>query len=101
MKELYLELQNGAVKIEDEIIKKYDIKRGAMSPFTRNRIVDENGDFTLDMSLQEDNNGLAHISEEEQRKISNGIVELDNGIMLSTSEMIDIAQGVDSSTGET
>jgi hypothetical protein len=87
MKEIYLETKEGRIKIDDRIAQKYDLKKGTVSPFTQNHIVDKSGDFN-----RED-------PPEKIDSINQGdddIKEMENGFLLSTSEMLDIAQGVDS-----
>lgn len=93
MDELYLETENGNIKIDQEVIKKFDLKKGTMSPFTNNRIVGKNGEFFFDSPEKKDlkNNELNKGPED-------GVVELDNGLILSTAEIIDISEGADSST---
>ncbi|QHQ63060.1 hypothetical protein Ana3638_21645 [Anaerocolumna sedimenticola] len=89
MEELYLETKNGNIPIDEDIVEKYDLKKGTRSPFTNNRILGENGDY-----VRED-------PPEERASLNQGddeIEDLENGLMLSQSEMIDIAQGVDSDT---
>ncbi len=89
MEELYVETKNGNIPIDQNIVEKYDIKKGTLSPFTSSRILGEKGDF-----VRED-------PPEERVSLNQGddeIEEMENGFMLSTSEMIDIAQGVDSDT---
>ncbi len=93
MEELYLRTQNGNVPIDPEIIEKYHLKKGTMSPFTGCPIVDKNGEFAVEKPVAKNTleQGLYESSDDS-------IVELENGIMLSTSEMIDIAEGTDSTT---
>lgn len=89
MEELFIETKNGNVKIEDEIIQKYNLKKGYFTPFTHERIVGKNGDFRRE-DIPLDKGSLNQVDDE--------IEEMENGLMLSQSEMIDIAQGVDSET---
>ncbi len=87
MEELFVKTKDGNVKIDDSIVKKYDLKKGTLSPFTQSHIVDKNGDFT-----REDPPGeLVSLNQGDDE-----IEEMENGLLLSTSEMLDIAQGVDS-----
>ncbi|MDF2608629.1 MAG: hypothetical protein K0R92_103 [Lachnospiraceae bacterium] len=85
--ELFIETQKGNVPVESDIIEKYDLKEGTFTPFTHERIVDKNGEFIYDMPEQEP----ASLNQGDDE-----IDEMENGLALSTSEMIDIAQGVDS-----
>lgn len=87
MEELYIETKNGNLRIDDAFIQKYNLKKGTLSPFTRSRIVGKNGDFHRE-DLSEEKESISQVDDE--------IKEMENGLMLSQSEMIDIAQGVDS-----
>jgi len=87
MEKLYVETKAGKFPIDEKIVEKYDLEKGTYSPFTSNRIVNEKGDFTKKIPPKEP----VSIRESEGE-----IDEMENGLMLSTSEMIDIAQGVDS-----
>lgn len=87
MEKLYVETKAGNFPIDENIIDKYDLEKGTLSPFTSNRIIDASGDFTKRIPPQEP---------VSLRESEGEIDEMENGLMLSTSEMIDIAQGVDS-----
>ncbi len=87
MEKLYIETKNGNIPIDKDIIEKYDLKKGTLSPFTNNHILGEDGDF-----VRED-------PPKEKASLNQGddeIEDMENGFMISTSEMIDIAQGLDS-----
>lgn len=87
MAKLFLEYHNEKYPIPDSMVKKYQLDQGMISPFTRGRIVNEYGEFykieppkeVADLSLEED-----------------GVDEMENGLSLSTSEILDIAAGTDS-----
>lgn len=90
MKELYIETKNGDIPIEKDIIKKHDLKRGTLSPFTGERIVGKNGDFRPEPVKNESPlDNLIHRDD--------GIDEMENGMSLSTSEILDFAEGTDNS----
>lgn len=93
MEELYLETKNGNIQIHQDMIKKFDLKKGTMSPFTNNRIVGKNGDYNSEIAIDK---GAAKQSLDE--KPEDGIVEMDDGSTLSTSEIIDLSNGADSLT---
>ncbi|NLY70395.1 MAG: hypothetical protein GX076_01720 [Clostridiales bacterium] len=94
MKELlYLQTQMGNILIEDEIVRKYNIKKGMLSPFTGYRIVDEKGEYTYEPSQQEE---LLWNDIPRDGFKSDGIDLLDNGFEFSTSEIIDFVHGTDS-----
>lgn len=83
MEELYIETANGKIPIKQEMIKKYNLKKGTMCPFTNSRIVGKNGEFLNESQY-----------EEEPKQLTGG--DMENELILTTSEAIDIAQGADS-----
>ncbi len=87
MEKLYVETKAGNFPIDEKIVEKYDLEKGTRSPFTSNRIINASGDFTKKIPPK----GTVSLGESEGE-----IDVMENGLMLSTSEMIDIAQGVDS-----
>lgn len=89
MEELFLETKNGNIPLSDDIIKKYNLKKGIKSPFSNERIVGKNGEYFLEKPKKEG-------SLNEEKQVGDGIKEMENGIELSTSEMLDIASGADS-----
>ncbi len=91
MEELFIETPAGHIRIDEEIIKKYHIRKGTLSPFTGSLIVGKDGEFNEKEPARESKE--KHPLEETKE---DGIVELDNGIMLSTSEILDISHGADS-----
>jgi hypothetical protein len=96
MEELYLEMPNGSIPIEQKLVEKYHLQKGMRTPFSRNRIIGKNGEYFIDPSKQE------HVRNHDAEKVpfdgfpDDGIETMDNGFELSTSEIIDFAQGVDS-----
>lgn len=90
MDNLYLETKNGTVPIDKNIQKKYNLKKGTKSPFTNERILGENGDFTEDMPKDKDSKSVEHVKKEDNT------VELEHGVMFTTSEVLDISRGADS-----
>jgi hypothetical protein len=87
MEELFIETKEGRLKIDNTIVEKYDLKKGTLSPFSRKPLVDRYGDFTREEPFRE---------EVSLNQGDDEIEEMENGLLLSTSEMLDIAQGVDS-----
>lgn len=98
MKELYLETEKGKFPIDQEEIKKYNLHQGTITPFTNNRIVGNNGDFKRESPTNENEDSLKDTFYEMPDKglKSDGIDQMQDGFELSTSEIIDISQGVDS-----
>jgi hypothetical protein len=95
MKKLYVKTKSGTVLIDQAIVEKYHLKTGTMSPFSQSSIVDENGNSPRENDPPD--RGLD--AESKGELINDGIAQLDNGLTLSQSEIIDISQGVDSSNG--
>jgi len=93
--DLYLETETGYVKISPEMIDKLNLKKGNMSPFTNNRIVGRNGEFFKETSKEEEKK---EISSGLNKGPEDGVVQLDNGLMLTRSEILDISHGTDSAT---
>lgn len=91
MKNLYIETKNGAVPIDKNIEKKYKLEKGTMTPFTDERILGAGGDFTKEKHDDEAMKNLGNVRKEDG-------VEPEDGIMLTTSEIIDFTQGTDSYT---
>lgn len=88
MDKLFIETENtGRIPIDDSIVQKYNLHKGSTSPFTGNRIVNQFGDDTVPEQPPEKRDLSNHEDE---------IKDLENGFQLSTSEMLDIAAGVDS-----
>jgi hypothetical protein len=85
MEELNLETKNGRLPINKNIVEKYNLRKGTLSSFTCNRIVDKNGKYIIEKPKVK---GLEEANEGDQAK--------ENGLLLQTSEIIDFAQGADS-----
>jgi hypothetical protein len=94
MEELFLETKNGNIAIDPQVVKKFNLEKGTLSPFTRNRIVGKHGEYPSETSAEKDpkNNVKTQKPEDEPDGEQNG------GVVLTTSEIIDFAQGTDSST---
>jgi hypothetical protein len=87
MERLFVETEQGRIPIDDAIVEKHELKEGTFTPFTHQKIVDKNGNF-IHEEVEKKNTSLKNQDDE--------IKEMENGLMLSTSEMIDIAEGADS-----
>jgi len=97
MKELYLESKNGIEPINPEIAEKYHLSKGTYSPFTQSRIVGKYGDFNFEPDNRDDyiaGSTLTNVPRDGFHE--DGIDSMDNGFEMSTSEIIDFAQGTDS-----
>lgn len=78
MDELFVKTISGLSPIERQIVDKYSLRKGFLSPFMRFPIVDSNNDATPKVSKPE-------LSESDS-----------NDQVFTTAEAIDIAAGVDS-----
>lgn len=92
MEKIFLQTKNGRVPIDPEIARKYGLKKGMTSPFSKEPIVDENGNGAAGNRFHP----ASENKENGEGMINDELVQLDNGVTLFTSEMIDIAQGADS-----
>ncbi len=91
MEELKIDTNNGFIPLDEELIKKYGLKKGTKTPFTGYKIVGKDGDYTPQAV-----NEKSVLKPDE--KTDDGIVEIQGGAMLTTSEILDFAQGADSTT---
>lgn len=96
MKELYLETENGNILINQEQIRKHNIGGGEVSPFTKYRIVDKEGNFPKTPGDETSSPKVEEMPEGEGLE-DDEIVEFPGGQILSQSEIIDFSQGTDSS----
>lgn len=94
MDELFIETKNGNIPIDREIVQKYNLKKGTLSPFSGGHIVGKFGDFAPEKPKDPPKHG-------PDEKTDDDMIEMDNGMMLTTSEIIDISEGADSDTEET
>ncbi len=92
MDELYIIINDEKIEIDKEIIKKYNLEVGDLSPFTRKPIVNEHG-YTKKIAKPETKPDLSNPED--------GVHEMENGFAISTSEILDIAAGLDSDASET
>lgn len=95
MKDLFIKTNDSNIQISKELIDKYNIKQGSLSPFTRFRVVNKDGIYTDEQKSKID----IPVSEmpEGEGLADDEIVEFPGGEILSTSEIIDFSQGTDSS----
>lgn len=88
--ELFIVTGSGRYKIDQELVKKYNLKKGSRTPFSGYLVTDRQGDATNEVPLQEGVKDIRDPKEEDDP------ITMDNGAVLSTAEMLDISQGVDS-----
>lgn len=82
MDKLYVKTENGEVPIERSQAEKYDLKAGSVSPCNRYVVADENGNDKAEKHRKKRN-----FSHDEL---------MSDGIVFTTSEVIDLARGADS-----
>ncbi|MDD4715604.1 MAG: hypothetical protein PHT34_03510 [Oscillospiraceae bacterium] len=91
MEDLYLDTGSAYIPIPQIIIEKYALKKGTFSPFTRYPIVDGSGKFQTEGKENQKKPVL-----DPYENPGAGVVQMENGILFSTSEMIDLSKGEDS-----
>ena len=102
MADLYLETKNGMIPINEKTIQKYHLESGSRSPFTQDRIVGRD-DGSVQSTNDEDSEASIHHDFNDmpvQDIRGDGVDEMDNGFVMSQSEIIDFSQGVDSRMDE-
>jgi hypothetical protein len=92
MDELYVKTPKGIAPISREIARKYHLKPGAVSPFSGSLVVDARGRASAPEPPRE----TLSPDEKPRGDRLDGIAQMDMGLEMKTSEMIDFAQGVDS-----
>lgn len=92
MDKLYIKTQDGNVPIDDSVASKYHLEAGGETPFLHEMIVDANGRAPAPEPEKKREKG-----EKEGELMNDEISQLENGITLSQSEIIDFSQGTDSS----
>ena len=102
MADLYLETGNGLTPIDEKTVQKYHLESGTQSPFTQKKIVGRNDD-ALQSANDKDSEASIHrdFNDMPSQDIrGDGVDEMDNGFVMSQSEIIDFSQGVDSRMDE-
>ena len=99
IKDLFIETELGRMPIDYEVTERYGLNQGSKSPFSNNPIVGTMGDWHLDTpfrekAIQKDFKNTP-IGEDRQGE---EVVQMENGFEMLKSEIIDFAQGTDSST---
>lgn len=95
MNEIFLETENGNIQIDQDQIIKYNIKEGQISPYTKYRIVDKDGNFPKTRDDETSSTKVIEMPEGEGLE-DDEIVEFPHGQILSQSEILDFSQGTDS-----
>lgn len=91
MEKLFVETSGGKSAIDPDVVRKYHLEKGTWSPFLRGRIVGESGDFPAETAAEKDPKNSGNVADPPENE--------PGGVMLSTSEIIDFAQGSDSTNG--
>lgn len=92
MEKLFIKTKNQKQEISSELINKYKLEAGDITPFSKNKITDKQG-----LNKKKDKKKKNPPKEDLPYDNSDGIIELPGGAVMSTSEIIDISQGTDSS----
>lgn len=93
MDKLFLRTKRGDVPIDPSVAAKYDLKAGEETPFSHAKIVGADGSAPQGGAQS----GQKEEGEKEGELMNDEISELENGVTLSQSEIIDFSQGTDSS----
>lgn len=99
MKKLFVETKNGKAPIDAELARKYGLEQGAKTPFTDAPIVDEHGGREKRPAAEEDHGAPqdAHdLGDAHDLRGAGDPADRADGTMLTTSEILDFAQGADS-----
>lgn len=91
MDNLYIDMRGDRVALDPAVIKKYNVRAGTLSPFSRCPVVDARGRMPPRQPEP-----AARLDEQPPGERLDGIAQLDMGLELKTSEIIDFAQGADS-----
>lgn len=91
MADLFLHLHGRTAVINRAVAAKYGLTAGTLSPFTRAPVVRADG------STPPKNDAATNLTGSKGELINDGISELENGITLSQSEILDFSAGTDSS----
>ncbi len=81
MEELYIKTPKGLVQLPEEVVRKYNLKEGSLTPFTRERVVNRFGEYHPEPPPQQ-----------RLLKDATGMQER----RFTTAENLDIARGSDS-----
>ncbi|MDW5298570.1 MAG: hypothetical protein SA378_00295 [Sedimentibacter sp.] len=97
MKELFLNTSQGLVPIEENIIEKYNLTEGKISPFSRLWIVNKNGSTIDTMAENETSSpGVDEMPAGEGLEDDEIVEFSETGAIMSQSEIIDFSHGTDS-----
>jgi hypothetical protein len=96
-KRLYIRTETGVAPIDPALAEKYGLKAGMRAPFSDGVVVSMG-----ETPEPAGKGGKERIDTVKGELVNDGISQLDNGMTLQTSEMIDIARAEDSvvRTGE-
>ncbi len=96
MKELFLKTEDGLQKIDENLIEKYNLVEGKISPFSRYWVVDKNGSKGINNPDDDTSSpGLDEMPAGEGLEDDEIVEFSETGAILSQSEIIDFSQGTD------
>lgn len=88
---LFVTIENRQYPIDPFLIEKYQLKKGQETPFSKGIITDANGNAKDVEGLKEQ-----MLNKFNEPKKDDDPPGMENGMTLSTAEMIDVTQGTDS-----
>jgi hypothetical protein len=94
-KKLFIRTTGGLSPVDPALAEKYGLRPGMALPFSEGRVVDDSG-VPQEEAVPE---APERIDTVKGELVNDGIAQLDNGLTLSHSEMIDIAHAEDSKNG--
>ena len=89
MDKLFIEINNQKLPINEDMVLKYHLKKGMLSPVSHNRIVDQYGNGQPDKARK----NRTYEKQEINKALES---ETQENFDLSTSEILDFSQGADS-----
>lgn len=97
MQELFLKTEKGLVPLDDNVVKKYNLKAGKISPFSRMWIVDKDGNVASHGHYEGTSSPKPEEMPEGEGLEDDEIIEFkETGAILSQSEILDFSEGTDS-----
>ena len=97
MQELFLKTEEGLLPLDEKIIKKYNLKAGRISPFSRLWVVDKDGNVAKNSSYEGTSSPKPEEMPAGEGLEDDEIIEFEEtGAIFSQSEIIDFSSRVDS-----
>lgn len=93
MNKLYLDTKDGKMPIDPQVAEKYSLNKGMKSPYTNGVVVDETGSAAKPAKQKVPQSDL---TVNKEKYANDTLSEYENGLVLDTAEVLDIAQAADS-----